>query len=733
MDDVRPAFARAARGATHDAWQPPAWLLPHQVDAARRLAGSLGAFGGAICADAVGLGKTYVGLAVATRYRRVAAAVPAILTEQWHRRAEEVGVGLTILSHESLSRGATLPRADLVIVDEAHRFRNPSSRRYRALARGIGSAHLLLLTATPVVNRAADLTALLRLFLADNRLAILGVPSLEDAEARRDHGTIALAASALIVARSHTAVAMGAMPAVTNSVVSRPPPMRQPLLGHLLEAIRRLEFPTLADRTAARLLDMHLRYRFASSLSAGRDTLRHHGRYLDGALAAARRGERLARGAASRLLAEECEGQFELDLVMHHGAALDASQIALERDRIGAILAMLAGIPESGPKVEHLRQLLVARGEKKTIVFTAAIATARAMAGMLGWRETAVVSGKGAWIASGRVTVPEALGLFAPCARGAAQPGRARRVTTLIATDLASEGLDLQDADAVVHYDLPWTPLRLEQRLGRIARLGSRHAIVDVHWFAPPLELDEGLALSRRLDGKVATQFSLGVPVSSAVGRARLQGVALEWKERLAAQSPAVDRPHYAVVRGTRAAAFAVSWRRGAVAVPEILVFEPDAPRPVRNPHRVGRVVDALLAAPVTSGPVDVGSWLSVLRGVIRNRLASAERPADDTASRHLARLIIKRAAKAAVSRRAELLDVLDRALGLLQAGVRAGALDLLREALTGRSVTDALAAWVRLETGSEAGPAEVTLHGAIFGDRSGAPFPPGPAGDMFQ
>jgi len=52
-----------------------------------------------------------------------------------------------------------------VIVDEAHRFRNPDTNRFRALARLVVGSHVLLVTATPIHNCAADLLHVLRLFL----------------------------------------------------------------------------------------------------------------------------------------------------------------------------------------------------------------------------------------------------------------------------------------------------------------------------------------------------------------------------------------------------------------------------------------------------------------------------------------------------------------------------------------------------------------------------------------
>ena len=50
----------------------------------------------------------------------------------------------------------------------------------------------------------------------------------------------------------------------------------------------------------------------------------------------------------------------------------------------------------------------------------------------------------------------------------------------LICTDAASEGLNLQAAGAVINYDLPWNPSRVEQRIGRVDRIGQKHDNVRV-------------------------------------------------------------------------------------------------------------------------------------------------------------------------------------------------------------------------------------------------------------
>src|SRR5206468_8828705 len=98
----------------------------------------------------------------------------------------------------------------LFVVDEAHRFRNPETNRYRALARLVVGSRVLLVTATPIHNRVADLLHLLRLFLRDHALAALGVPSLRSAARHEADRSLAHAAVArVIVARSREHVQTG--------------------------------------------------------------------------------------------------------------------------------------------------------------------------------------------------------------------------------------------------------------------------------------------------------------------------------------------------------------------------------------------------------------------------------------------------------------------------------------------------------------------------------------------
>ena len=76
-------------------------------------------------------------------------------------------------------------------------------------------------------------------------------------------------------------------------------------------------------------------------------------------------------------------------------------------------------------------------------------------------------------------------------------------VNILVATDVMSEGLNLQDCDVVVNYDLHWNPVRLIQRFGRIDRIGSENESVWGFNFLPEAKLEKNLGLKEILQRRI--------------------------------------------------------------------------------------------------------------------------------------------------------------------------------------------------------------------------------------
>lgn len=96
------------------------------------------------------------------------------------------------------------------------------------------------------------------------------------------------------------------------------------------------------------------------------------------------------------------------------------------------------------------------------------------------------------------------VGRFSPKANPEQKPKDGQlEINLMIATDVLSEGLNLQDCDQVVNYDLHWNPVRLIQRFGRIDRIGSEHEKIWGFNFLPETELERNLGLKEKLQHRI--------------------------------------------------------------------------------------------------------------------------------------------------------------------------------------------------------------------------------------
>ncbi len=108
-----------------------------------------------------------------------------------------------------------------------------------------------------------------------------------------------------------------------------------------------------------------------------------------------------------------------------------------------------------------------------------------------------------------RASMNEVLTLFSPISKDKEllMPNNCDDISVLIATDCISEGQNLQDCDYCVNYDIHWNPVRIIQRFGRIDRIGSRNALIQLVNFWPDVDLDEYLSLK----GRVETRMRISV------------------------------------------------------------------------------------------------------------------------------------------------------------------------------------------------------------------------------
>lgn len=654
---------------------PPAWLLGGQARSYRRALAAIGRFGGALLAEPVGSGKTYVALAVAAalqRRRPTACLVPATLATQWRLVAERLGIAVEVGSHEQASRGR-LPAgtAGLVVIDESHHFRRPRTRRYAHVAPWLVGRPVLLLSATPIVNRMDDLAHQLLLGVRDDALLPDGVVSLR-ASLASGAGTSALGAIVIedtAEAGPRPVRAFGTSPASEAEGLA---------VARALDLLAGLRLSRHAPTAA--LVRSVLQRAAGSSPAALAAALRRYRGLLLHARDARQAGRALSR-AELRTFAGELDDQLVLwELV---AGRQGGSEVELALEDLATLDAVIAGAAAGAtgedPKLERLRAVLA--DGVPTLVFAARRETVRHLRDRLGPPPVAWCTGERAGI--GRAPLPRSAVLEWFRDQPPAEVSHAAP-RCLVVTDVAAEGLDLRRAERVVHYDLPWTPMRLEQREGRTVRLGSANERVEVVRFLPPPSLDAALRLGERLARKAA------LPGRAGLGP---DGVRL-WRWRSALADRMVAGPSAQgtalVCSGSRGvlAGFELLGRRdGAIErIAAVVGWLDCAGRWFEDEATVTRrLVEAARSGAGCAAPAAVlGRALDRLTAPIRARLAvagarrwTAAEP-EPSARRLAARL---QASVRAAARRRDVpaLTRLERALAFVAGGHTAGEAELVR------------------------------------------------------
>lgn len=688
------------------------WLRPAQVPLFRQAIAALIEHHGALLAEPVGSGKTYISLAVAAAVGGLPIVfAPAALTTQWRRVAAQLGVAASVHSHEAVSRGRLPPaefgRGDgLVIVDESHHYRNPLTLRYGHLARWLVGKRVLLVTATPVLNRLADLAHQLRLCLRDDALRAHGVASLS-ALLTSDRGAPAL--GAVIVGGSSQ---LGNRPVrSTHDLEPRSTGNEAALLG----GIDRLR---LSSAPAVELLIRSVLWQaLASSPAAVASALQRYRRLLLHARDANEAGKQVSRAALLRMT-DGLDDQLLFWPLLSPGH--EQTDLALgDLADLDDLLVDAAEAAEHDPKLAQLRTLL--EDGRCTLVFSRSRATVHYLRRRLG-HSVAWCTGERAGIGTTSLPRQKVLDWFGP-----SPPLAHGGPRVLVSTDVAAEGLDLPAAERVVHYDLPWTAARLDQREGRAVRAGSPHRRVVVVRFPPSPELEQRLRQSAILERKAALPRQIGL------GR---EGRALwRWQAELAERcgdSEGAPRGASAMVTG--------SSRSGILAGYEVLELTDRSHRRVTTvlgwigadgewSEAAGAVTPPLLEAlaseraVIAPTPADLYGAVALLSGPIHQRLRlirsgwwNRESPVGSATG--LLRRLRRMAQAAARERRHDRLRRIDQALALAAGGTTAGESELLAE-LADQPDDELARALFRLPPPTpQPGPLEARLVGIVLFSR---------------
>ena len=586
-------------------------LTTFQREGVERARAIMERYGGVLYADGVGMGKTEIGVDLIREHveglgHHVLVVASAQLRDSmWRPRLERANLPARVVSYQQLAqeeqlggdrRVLNMPMDSyrLVVVDEAHAYRNSDTTWYEALARLMGGPNkkLAMLTATPVNNTLWDLHNLFLLFgrhdaaFAGAPLSIASLqqffrdagasragdekapepsparlfPLLDALTVRRDRAFIRehyagerLADGAEVrfpepKLRERRYNLDAAYQGMAQAIASRlaPPdedgnlPPGALTMAQYRPASYREETSSEAARqeALAALMQSLLLKRFESSWHAALQTVRRMRQH-----ALARIGY-LEAVDESAPIPVDSEAFDELDATVtdlledpgdwadpegfRSDLLTDLRQDAEALGELAEHLERLEGQPD--PKLDALREVMASTEARKVVVFTSFRDTAEYLReafendpDLLDGREWAAVVGSG----TSEAERERAIDRFCPDL--AAMPRVAVRahgeIDVLLSTDVLSEGQNLQQAQAVFSYDMPWKPQRVVQRNGRVIRLRSPHETALLYTLLPEDDdLDELLGLEARLQAKIrAANASMGMetPVLATEASAR--------------------------------------------------------------------------------------------------------------------------------------------------------------------------------------------------------------------
>jgi len=426
--------------------------LDYQVKTVRHVLMNLR--GRALLCDEVGMGKTIEAGLITLEYilrglvRRVLVLSPPSLVEQWQEEMRSK-FNLDFVAYDSAefkahpNPWATFPRIiasidtakreskqeqvlavpyDLVIVDEAHHLKKQRSQAYQLVSQ-LKKKYILLLTATPVENDLEELF---------NLITLLFPGQLETATSFK---------------RKYITRGDPLKPKNTETL--------KQLIREVMVRNRRSETGAIAGRRSADMIRIDLTPEEQAFYQ--RLTVFVRASYKVGV----DKAQTGVHAFVLKILQREAGSSIEAVLPTLHKMAANPDYQESLRGVLAALARQAGNVPRRA-KGEALLKLLPGI-QGKVIIFTGFTETQRYLVLALraaGWTVAELHSGLR------RQEKEEQVRLFA---------GEA---DILVSTETGSEGRNLQFANNIINYDLPWNPMRIEQRIGRIHRIGQEK---DVH------------------------------------------------------------------------------------------------------------------------------------------------------------------------------------------------------------------------------------------------------------
>ncbi len=455
--------------------------LPHQIETVRKV---LRHFRGRVLlADEVGLGKTIEACLLLREYllrglvKRVLILVPTSLVSQWHEELRSkfalefsipprtvaadkseywanTDLVLTSLPFAKSRRRADAVTAadwDLVIVDEAHHCKNRTTLNWKLVNR-LKRRHLFLLSATPVQNNLVELYNLLTLLEpghlkteSDFKKQYVRRGSPRDPLNRE---RLRALLGEVMIRNTRSLVQMDLPPRYAQTLMAQPRSDEQQLYWQLNEYLRQRKSPMAAPgdspcNAAEKPEKADVEEDPVNKNGEGENDTGENGKGSDQSFPPLTRKQLsallLASGSHPRALAQSLEN------------------VAGEDERTRPIVELARRIKRSA-KEEKLLELLGQNGHEKVLIFACFRRTLLQLQHLLDEAGVAYTTFSGAQSQSQKDAAVEAF---------------RQEVPVMLCSESGGEGQNLQFANTLVNFDLPWNPMKIEQRIGRIHRIGQ--------------------------------------------------------------------------------------------------------------------------------------------------------------------------------------------------------------------------------------------------------------------
>lgn len=508
-------------------------------------------FGGVFISDVPGLGKTYIGAALLshleTEGKTAVVIVPPRLVEYWREVLVDLGASKAkVFSSgklEEILDNEKYMKRKVVLVDESHHFRNPDTNKYKDLAKICEGKEVILISATPQNLSIWDIYWQIKLFTpyeTNHNFRIYPIKLKEYFKACEEGKANIEDLIAQIFIRRTRSDIKEYYPDEKIVFPERKGPYRVDysidevyeggLYQRLKDLINRLKYArydlgkyakiekfdpdelqrlNVAWQNLRRLVKINLYRRLESSVQAFKDSLERHIRVYTAFKEILIKENKVWVGDIDKLedMIEKLNNDEEVEWVekenFYDADKFDKEKLKndLEED-IGIFEEMMEMVkdikPEDDDKLQKLIEILSKEPikGKKVIVFSAFESTVKYL-----YENLKKHFEKVDYIAGGEKLLTK-IKKFAPKANKAKiEPEE--EIQILIATEVLSEGLNLQDGQVVINYELHWNPVRIIQRIGRIDRIGSRHDEIYVYNFFPETFAEKEIRVEEKVKRRI--------------------------------------------------------------------------------------------------------------------------------------------------------------------------------------------------------------------------------------